>query len=375
MHQDKWADMTEEQQMLRDASERYLRDNYDFNQRRDGFRAGNYMSQSHWDAMAEMGWMAMPFCEAAGGLGFGMQECATVAEQFGRFLVVEPVLDSVVIAGTLLSYPGVMTPNALVESMAVGEALVIVAHEEQDAAPSITNTQTVLIETSDGFQLQGAKRFAAGGGSATHFIVTAMLGEQFAYVLIARDAQGLQVDSYQTYDGRSGANLDMDMVLPADALIASGPLADQAFEQARERAMLMASAESVGAMQAALDATVEYTKQRVQFGQTLSSFQALQHRMSDMLIQLELTRSLVASACRAHDEGAEDAQRLTLAAKVKAATAARRVTQEAIQLHGGIATTDEYSVGHHFKRVTALESWIVSREEALESFIAVVDAA
>ena len=106
--------MTEEQQMLRDAAERYLRDNYDFNQRRERVNNGEYMSQEHWNAMAEMGWMAMPFSEELGGLGFGMQECAAVTEQFGRFLVAEPVMDSVVVAGSLLTFDGVNTPIALV---------------------------------------------------------------------------------------------------------------------------------------------------------------------------------------------------------------------------------------------------------------------
>jgi len=120
---------------------------------------------------------------------------------------------------------------------------------------------------------------------------------------------------------------------------------------------------------------VDYTKQRIQFGQPLASFQALQHRMSDMVIQVELCRSLVEAACRAHDEGAADEMELILATKVKTANAGRHITQEAIQLHGGIATTDEYVVGHYFKRVAALDSWIVSRDEALDKFIAVVDAA
>jgi len=367
--------MTEEQQLLRDSAERYLRDNYDFNHRREQIRAGDYMSQAHWNAMAEMGWMAMPFSEDLGGLGFGMQECATVAEQFGRYLVAEPMIDSSVIAGTLLTYPGVRINSTVVEQIATGDAIAIVANAERDAAPSFINTQAELVKTGNGLHLRGNKVFAGGGGSATHFVVTARLESQFAYVLVPRDIAGLTVTHYPTYDGRSGANLEMDLSIDEHCLIASGDLAIEAFAHARARVMLMASAEALGAMSAALDTTVDYTQQRIQFGQPLASFQALQHRMADMLIQLELTRSLVQAACRAHDEGSEDAMRLTLAAKVKAATAARHITQEAIQLHGGIATTDEYIVGHYFKRVTALESWIVSRDEALEKFIAVVDAA
>ena len=121
--------MTDDQQMLHDAAERYLRDNYDFNSRREVVSSSEFMSEPHWTAMASMGWMAMPFTEEQGGLGFGMQECAVVAEQFGRFLVIEPVFDSVVVAGALLTHEGVNTPDAVIEKMATGEIHIILAHD------------------------------------------------------------------------------------------------------------------------------------------------------------------------------------------------------------------------------------------------------
>ena len=136
-----------------------------------------------------------------------------------------------------------------------------------------------------------------------------------------------------------------------------------------QRAMLLAAAEGVGAMQGALDLTVDYTRQRQQFGQPLSAFQALQHRMADMLIQVELARSLVIAACDAVDSDSDQARTLSLAAKAKVDSAARRVTQEAIQMHGGIATTNEYRVGHYFKRMALLESWPQHRDQVIEAFI------
>jgi alkylation response protein AidB-like acyl-CoA dehydrogenase len=150
-----------------------------------------------------------------------------------------------------------------------------------------------------------------------------------------------------------------------------GDAAADALSAFRECAMVLSSAETLGAAQAALDTTVDYTKQREQFGQPLASFQALQHRMANMLIQTELTRSLVYAACDAADRDALDRGRFARAAKVKSAAVGRKVTQEAIQLHGGIATTDEYIVGHFFKRVTALETWVCSKGEALEEFMAI----
>jgi hypothetical protein len=367
--------MTEEQQMLRDSAERYLRDNYDFQLRRQRAESGAYMDDTHWAAFAEMGWLALPFSEELGGFGFGITEVAVLAEQFGRYLVAEPLIDSAVIAGSLLTGKGITPDTQLIEQMTTGEAIVALAHQEPGAAAAIANVQTTATVDGESIRLTGHKVFITSGGVATHFVVTAKLDETFAYLLVPADAEGLHLTRYPSYDGASGANASFDCTLPKSALIAQGATALAAFAATREKAMLCSSAEVLGAMEAALEATVDYTKQRVQFGQPLSNFQALQHRMADMLIEVEMTRSLVEAACRAFDENQSDTLQLILAAKVKASTAARRITQEAIQLHGGIATTDEYIVGHYFKRVAVLESWLVTRDDALADFIATVDAA
>ena len=191
-----------------------------------------------------------------------------------------------------------------------------------------------------------------------------------AWVLVPTAADGVECERFPTHDGRGGMSCRFDLVLEADYILLQGQPAADALEAYRALAMTLSSAETLGATQAALDTTVDYTKQRVQFGQPLASFQALQHRMSNMLIQTELTRSLIYAACNAADSGRDDAARFARAAKVKAATVGRKVSQEAIQLHGGIATTDEYIVGHFFKRITALESWVCSKGEALKEFMA-----
>ena len=190
-----------------------------------------------------------------------------------------------------------------------------------------------------------------------------------AWVLVPADSEGVTRHIYPTHDGRGGASFEFDLTVDETRIIATDEIAQDALTAYRELAMVLSSAETLGATQAALDTTVDYTKQRVQFGQPLASFQALQHRMSNMLIQTELTRSLVYAACEAADTGHADCGRFARAAKVKAATVGRKVSQEAIQLHGGIATTDEYIVGHFFKRITALESWVCSKGEALQEFM------
>lgn len=358
--------LTEEQQLLADSAERYLRDTYDFNDRRERCQTGRYRSPEHWRAFADMGWLALLIPEAQGGLGFGLRDLAILAELCGRYLVNEPLLEASLSTRAFLC---ASTDTAtLLAEVAEGSLVPVAALQEPDHSDA-TAPRTTLLAEGDGWRLRGEKVFVSAGASATHFVVSASGPDGLHWVLVPADGSGITVDRYPTHDGRGGANLRLDMALSQDHVLASGEEALAALACYREMAMLSASAESLGAMHAALDTTVEYTKQRVQFGQPLASFQALQHRMANMLIQIELARSLVYAACDAYDQGSADRGIFARAAKAKSALIAKRVTQEAIQLHGGIATTDEYIVGHFFKRVTALQSWVCSRGEALQEFM------
>ncbi|MDA0649991.1 MAG: acyl-CoA dehydrogenase, partial [Proteobacteria bacterium] len=259
--------------------------------------------------------------------------------------------------------------ESLLPRVAEGQLIPVAAIDEAETASRLTPT-TTLTHTDGSWHLSGAKHWISAGASATHLTVLAQSEDGLAWVLVPTTADGVECDSFPTHDGRGGMNCRFDLVLDADHILLQGQPATDALEAYRALAMTLSSAETLGATQAALDTTVDYTKQRVQFGQPLASFQALQHRMSNMLIQTELTRSLIYAACNASDSGHDDAARFARAAKVKAATVGRKVSQEAIQLHGGIATTDEYIVGHFFKRITALESWVCSKGEALKEFMA-----
>ena len=363
------AHMTEDQTLLKDAAERYLRDSYDFNQRRERIAGGVYSDPIHWQAFAEMGWLALPIAEEFGGLGLGTREMAILAELCGQFLVTEPLIDALAATHAIIGVS--QQQESLLPQVAEGELIPVAAIDEAETASRLTPT-TTLTQTDAGWHLLGAKHWISAGASATHLVVLAQSTdtEGLAWVLVPTTADGVECDSFPTHDGRGGMNCRFDVVLEADHILLLGQPASDALEAYRALAMTLSSAETLGATQAALDTTVDYTKQRVQFGQPLASFQALQHRMSNMLIQTELTRSLIYAACNASDSGHEDAARFARAAKVKATTVGRKVSQEAIQLHGGIATTDEYIVGHFFKRITALESWVCSKGEALREFMA-----
>ena len=359
--------MTEDQALLKDAAERYLRDSYDFNERRERIAGGTFSDPTQWQAFANMGWLALPIEEDLGGLGLGAREMAILAELCGQFLVTEPLIEAMAVSHAILGNSA--QKESLLAQVAEGTVIPVAAIEEAGEAARLSPT-TKLTEESGQWRLTGSKQWISAGASATHLAVLANSATGLAWVLVSVDTEGVSREIYPTHDGRGGASVKFDVGLDDAQIIAIGEIAQDALIAYRELAMVLSSAETLGATQAALDTTVDYTKQRIQFGQPLASFQALQHRMSNMLIQTELTRSLVYFACDAADDGHADRARFARAAKVKAATVGRKVSQEAIQLHGGIATTDEYIVGHFFKRITALESWVCSKGEALKEFVA-----
>jgi len=359
--------LTEDQTLLQDAAERYLRESYDFNHRRENVAQGIYSDPAQWRAFAEMGWLALPYPESLGGLEMGAREMAILAELCGRHLVTEPLIDSLAVTSKVIAASD--RAEQLVPPVASGE-IVPVACIDERATSRLAPPATLLAHSAGSWRLTGEKPWINAGASATHFVVLARHDEGLAWVIVASDEAGMECDRYPTHDGRGGVTCRFDLAIGAEQILLTGAAAQKALDAYRELAMTLASAEVLGAAHAALDTTVEYTKQREQFGQPLSSFQALQHRMADMLIKIELTRSLVYAACNAADADSPDRARFARAAKVKASTVGREVSQEAIQLHGGIATTDEYIVGHFFKRITALESWVCSRGEALQEFMA-----
>jgi len=353
--------VNDEQQMLRDSAERYLRDNYDFAARQAIADQGIGIDEQHWQNFVAMGWTAMSFTEQDGGFGFGLAAIGQLAELFGYHLVREPMLESALLAGEVIAAGAEQAKQSLLPAIMDGSALATIPYPT-DAGPELS-------ERHGRRTVRGRLEYVPSGGTATHLVTPASHGSAPAWVVVDLRAPGVQRQTFLTHDGRLGAHVTLDTELEDSALLLSGDDAQQMQTTVYQRAMLLAAAEGVGAMQGALDLTVDYTRQRQQFGQPLSAFQALQHRMADMLIQVELARSLVTAACNAVDSSSDQARTLSLAAKAKVDAAARRVTQEAIQMHGGIATTNEYRVGHYFKRMALLESWPQHRDQVIEAFI------
>lgn len=373
-----FIEYSEEQNMLHDSVEKYLRENYSFESRQVTVKNTCGFDAGQWQMFADLGWLSMTFHEDAGGFGGGALETMILCEQFGKYLVLEPYLESVVLVGGLIEAGGQQAiKEYYLSGLMAGELQGALAYlEEGDVGDPLYVAAKAHI-SADGFVINGNKTVVLNGPEADVFLVTARTEdnearsrEGISLFVVDKNTPGLSCKSYKTYDGRSACELQLDNVtLGAEAAV--GELGN-AYAMALpifSRAIVAVCAEAVGAMDALLAATVDYTKQRKQFGQSISSFQVLRHRMVDMYMEIELTRSLLMATAWKLDNGSADAQQCVAALKAKVGKAGRFVAHNAIQLHGGIGTTDEFSVGHYFKRLAAIGVMFGSRDSHLSRYI------
>ena len=349
-----------EQLQLRDSVERYIRENYTFDERRKILSETGF-SEAHWNIFASLGWLAIPFPEEHGGLGGTYVDFAILMEGFGRGLVVEPALPTV-LAGEAISLAGTSEQKtAWLPPLIEGKTKLALACLETWSGGAFTNCKTSVTRTDTGWHLRGEKSVVIGGAKADAFIVSAVLeGEKEAerrlcIFLVPAGSLNLSIHKYDTYDGLAAADLYLEGVeVSPDAILGRDSDAAETLEKVFDAGNAAISAEAVGVMGVLCDMTLEYLKTRKQFGVTLGSNQALQHRMVDMIIALEEGRSAALSAALSMQEPdpLKRARAISLA-KVELARTATKVGQEAVQLHGAIGVTDELPVGHFFKRLTA----------------------
>ncbi len=357
-------EFTEEQGMLRDSAEKYLRDNYSFEKRQSVAKSGEGFDRERWQTFAELGWLAMTLPEEYGGFEGGALETMILCEEFGRHLVLEPYLETLVLTAGLIQHAGQdVCKQAYLPGIAEGRVQGALATSEPGAQSNLCHVSTRAEASGEGFLLNGEKSVVFNGPAADVIILTARTAGEVnspdGISLFAVDArsEGIQRRDYPTYDGRHASELTLDNVeVSPDALLGDAGNGWAVLEQGLRRGLLALGAEAVGAMDALLQATIEYTKQRKQFGRPIAEFQVLRHRMANMFMELELSRSLLLATAAKLDEGSEEAPRLVAALKAHIGKAGRYVGQNAIQLHGGIGMTDELSVGHYFKRLTVIEN-------------------
>lgn len=350
--------LSKEQELLRDGLTRFLATRYDLETSRTAAKVGPGWQPEIWRSFAaELGILGAALPESVGGIGGGPVEIMVIAEELGRALVIEPFVDTVVVAGGLLQRAGTQPATALLERIVDGTAVVAVAATDPDTAAGPAPTTAI----ADGSQwlITGAKTMAIAAPLATHLLITAGSAAQGRSLFVtefdaAAPPPGVEVHSYRTIDDRRAADLIFDgLRLPADALLSAD--AQWSLDQAWDEGAAAVCAEAVGAMRKVLSDTVEYCKQRQQFGQPIGTFQVLQHRMVDMYMELEqAVAATYLAVLNLHGEPGARARAVS-AAKATVGRAARFVGQNAVQLHGGMGMTEELAIGHYFKRLTALQ--------------------
>ncbi|WP_153502594.1 acyl-CoA dehydrogenase family protein [Cumulibacter manganitolerans] len=348
---------TSEQQALRDSLSRYLDRTYTFDQRQELLRSDRPWSGDAWKHFTELGLTALPFDEEAGGIGGTMADIVAVGEILGEYLCVEPYVSCVVLAGQALrAATGSDPASRLLEAVIGGEAQVAFAHEEGAGTPAAAHVALTAREGAGGHRLTGRKELVLGAAQASAIVVTARLDgaardpEGLALLLVDASAPGISFREYRTIDGRAAASVDLQDV-PAQLLAQD---ATEVIEEIIANGIIALAAEAVGAMNALLRQTIEYAATRQQFGVPIGSFQVLAHRMANMKMAYLNARATLLHTTALAEAGTVSAVD-TAVLKAQVARFGRTIFESAIQLHGGIGTTDELPIGHYAKRILAFE--------------------
>jgi len=369
--------LTEEQRLLKESLERFRQQDYAFEKRKALLAKLDANDDPIWTQFAELGWLAATLPEKHGGLGGSHADLALLMEQFGRGLVTSPFVPTIVLGGTVLRLAANdAQKKAILPGVAEGRTKLALAYLEPPAQPDPAIVATRARRDGDGFVITGDKVAALYGNVADYLLVSTRtsgdVGDRLgiSLFLVPADAQGLAVGAYRTHDDGWAADLRFDQVrVAADALIGPADSALETLEAALDAGAASICAEAVGAMWCLHDMTLDYLKVRKQFGAAIGSFQAIQHRMVNMYMKCQLAQSMALAGMAALDIAEPAARsRAVSAAKVQVGRAARHVGEEAIQLHGGIAMTDEYAAGHYFKRLTMIRLMFGDEEYHLRRY-------
>jgi alkylation response protein AidB-like acyl-CoA dehydrogenase len=355
-----------EHAILRETAERFLSERYDYRTHLKIADSERGFSPELWAAFAELGWLGLPFSEEDGGIGGSAVEIAILMDAFGKALVLEPYIPTVVLGGGLVAALGSAAQRAdVLPAIAKGQRLFAFVD-----APERARAQ----RRGGDYLISGTAKAVPGAHVADALLVAAQLPVGGAGVfLVPRDTRGLTIRVFRTVDDSRAADIAMtDMAVPASALLGGNERADDAIALAIDRAIVAASADAVGAIATMVKMTVEYAKTRVQFGQPIAKFQVLAHRMVDMKVKEEEARASGLLATLSLDGPADRRRRAVSGAKAKIGRCARFVAQSAIQTHGAIGTTSELSLGGYAKRLLAYEINYGSTREHLRRYAAMI---
>jgi len=363
--------------MLADSVARFIDNDYDFETRQSIAGGDKAFSPDMWRTFAELGWTAVPFDEEDGGLGGGPVELMLMMEQFGRGLIVEPFLPTVVLAGGVLRRAAnIAQKERWLLPLIAGELQAALAFAEPQSRFSLSDVTTTATAVNGKYRLNGRKAFVLNGGEADLLVVPARTGgsqrdiDGITLFAIAADADGVARRTYATVDAHGAAEVELqDALVDADAVLGQVGKGFGVLEEAVDEAILAVSAEATGILRTMHDKTVEYSKNRVQFGVPIGSFQALQHRMVDMLMVCEQCRSLLLWTTMVAAAGGDGVAAAVSALKYQVGRSGRLVAQEAVQIHGGMGVTWELDIAHYFKRFTAIETLFGNADFHLDRYL------
>jgi alkylation response protein AidB-like acyl-CoA dehydrogenase len=390
-------DPSDEQRLLTASIERFVERDYAFETRRRIVASRDGYSQDVWRTMAELGLLGLPLPAAHGGFGGGAMDTVSLMQAIGSALIVEPWLATVALGAQLIARggnqelrdelregPGDEQRQRILPAVAEGRLKLAFAHAEAAARHTLAHVATRARAGEGGYRISGVKRAVLHGACADLLVVSARTGggdgdaEGLSLFVVERDAPGVTLTALRMLDGTRAADIAFDEVrVPAHALIGAPDRALPRIEEVVDFATALVCAEAVGAIKSANDATLEYLKTRRQFGVAIGSFQALQHRMVDLAIEYEQAKSIALLACSAIDTEHDGAarSRTVSAAKARIADACRKVSQESIQLHGGMGMSDEVKISHTFRRLTAIAQQFGDADHHLARFATLSDAA
>ena len=352
----------EEQSLIQDQVDQFVQKEYDWETRQALSNSDLGFGEDNWKKFADLGWLGICVSEDSGGFGGSSIESMLIMEAFGKGLVVEPFLETVIMSGGLIDDHGSDEQKSSVLEPAIsGEMHLALAYAEPQSRFNLSDVVTEAKSDGDSFILNGYKSVVMNGPSADKIIISARTsGAQLdesgiSLFIVDANSDGLNKTNYKTVDGRRASDLTLENVsVSKSSLIGDQDKGFAILDSAIDKAILAISAEAVGAMEVLYKTTVEYTKTREQFGSAIGKFQVLQHRMVDRFMEYEQCKSLLYMATMKHEEGAEDAKKAISGLKYQVGKAGKFIGQQAVQLHGGMGVTDELNVGHYFKRLTTV---------------------
>jgi alkylation response protein AidB-like acyl-CoA dehydrogenase len=359
-------DYNDEQNMLREQIQKFCESEYDFYKREKIVKSSNDFDENVWNLFAEQGWLSMPFSEQSGGLGFGPIELSILFEEFGKALVIEPYLSTVVLSGTLLDKSTFSEKNDLIEQICTGSIHISLAYAEVDNGYDYLNPSTTL---DSKFVLNGTKTLVLNGSNAEKIIVTCTNDDTLNIVVLDANTPGVSINSFSTVDGQSCSEISFENVkLNKSNIIATGNDAANLLKETINLATLCICAEAVGCMESCYHKTLEYTKGREQFGQPISGFQVLQHRMVDMFIESELAKSLLIKAMLEVNNRSDEMYKHVSALKSYVGKSGKLSAKEAVQLHGGMGVSEEMMIGHYLKKMISIDALFGNADYHLKTF-------